>query len=336
MSTRICSSCLAAATAAILMAVASPAPAVCVTDILGFNAALNAAIGSTTTTTIMVARGTYDASQQHLVFISNAANQGRVDIIGGYSHDCSTHINDPALTVLDGGQQSQILYLDSLGGFSVRYLTLQNGSNPQRTGLYISGAGVIFDYNIIRNNKATAGDSAGIYIRSGADIHVDGNLLVGNTASGGSFGAGSVITSGAVKTYVTNNTVVANTGGGYGGGLLIDSTSDGTAYASNNIFWNNNGDDVLAAALVLTNNDLKVFQGTSDPSSSGNLNVDPKFNPGAYSLAANSPLLGQGELAPPGGLPTIDIEGHPRSFMSTVDMGAYERGDKIFNYGFDQ
>ena len=333
MPARIGSRCV---TAAALMAVASPALAVCVTDMLGFNAALNAAIGSTTTTTIMVARGIYDASQQHLVFNSSAASQGLVDIVGGYSHDCSTRINNPALTVLDGGQQSQILYLTSTGPVTVRYLTLQNGSNPQQTGLYISSTkAIIVNYNIIRGNTSTAGYYAGMSIKGYADIHVDGNLLVGNIASSG-YAAGSVVSVGAVNTYVTNNTVADNTSGTTAcGGLLVDSQASGTAYATNNIFWNNSHCDVAAAVVVLTNNDFGALFGMSDPSSSGNLHVDPKFNPGVYSLAANSPLLEQGELAPPGGLPTIDIQGHPRSYMGAVDIGAYERGDKIFNDGFD-
>ena len=40
-------------------------------------------------------------------------------------------------------------------------------------------------------------------------------------------------------------------------------------------------------------------------------------------------------MTPPGGLPTIDIEGHPRSYLGLVDMGAYERGDKLFDNDFD-
>jgi hypothetical protein len=48
-----------------------------------------------------------------------------------------------------------------------------------------------------------------------------------------------------------------------------------------------------------------------------------------------SPLLGQGTLTPAGGLFTIDLEGHPRTFNNTIDMGAYERGDEIYSSDFD-
>jgi hypothetical protein len=329
--------------ATVLMAVASPAPAVCVTDVPGFRAALAAANGSTTLTTIMVARGTYDLSPGQLNFDSNAANQGRVDIAGGYNQDCSTHINNPALTVLDGGHQSQLLALSSLGGFSVRYLTLQNGSSATSSspGLYISSPKeIIVDYNIIRGNSNTNDRWGGIFVGSNGteDIHVDGNLLIGNTASLNQ-AAGAIGTASSIHIYVTNNTVADNTipdnPSGIGG-LVIDSGPSGTTDISNNIVWHNGAYDLyLFGTVNLTNNDIGAYGGTSFPSLTGNLSVDPKFNPGAYSLAAESPLYAQGKLAPPGGLPTIDIEGHPRSFMGAVDMGAYERGDEIFNDGMD-
>jgi hypothetical protein len=339
MPARLGSRCIAAAA---LIAVASSAPAVCVTDVQGFRDALDLATGSNSLTEIMVARGTYDLSATQLNFLSSTVDQGRVTIAGGYNQDCSTHINDPALTILDGGHQSKVLTLNGPGGFSVRYLTLRNGSYAYSTGLDITSAKeIIVDYNIIRDNSSTTGSFAmAIFETAGStdDVHVDGNLLVGNTTVN-SFAAGGVSTGGSGKIYVTNNTVADNTvpnHPGDCGGLAINAGASGTAYASNNIFWNNTPCDLSAAGVVLTNNDIGVIQGTIDPSSSGNLNVDPKFNPGAYSLAADSPLLGQGKLAPPGGLPTLDIEGHPRSFMGTVDIGAYERGDKIFNYNFDQ
>jgi len=40
-------------------------------------------------------------------------------------------------------------------------------------------------------------------------------------------------------------------------------------------------------------------------------------------------------LNPASSLPTIDIEGHARTFNGTVDMGAYERGDEIFSGEFE-
>jgi len=66
------------------------------------------------------------------------------------------------------------------------------------------------------------------------------------------------------------------------------------------------------------------------------LSVDPQFSgPGDFHLQPTSPLLGAGTLTPPGNLPTIDIEGLARSYNGFVDMGAYERGNEIFENGFN-
>src|SRR5690242_6499776 len=82
---------------------ATSAHAVCVTDVTGFQAALTAAEGSTTTTIIEVARGTYHLSGSALTFNSGSFSQGQLDITGGYSPDCSTVIENPALTIIDAG-----------------------------------------------------------------------------------------------------------------------------------------------------------------------------------------------------------------------------------------
>jgi len=316
------------------------ASAVCVTDVASFQAALNAANGSTTAVTIKVARGTYDLSAGRLSFESYLSNQAQVSVSGGYDHDCTGQIKNPALTILDGGGHSALLRLQSPAGLSVRYLTLQNGSSTDEgTALQVySSATIIVDYNIIRNNSTSTYNMivGGINFATG-NIHVDGNLLVGNTASGAN-AAGSVYTTGSGNTYVTNNTVVGNSGDPASCARLqigISGPGTGTAYASNNIFWHNTLCGVYVSGVVLTNNDYGALGGTADPTSSGNVNVSPGFNPGAYSLAADSPLLGKAELAPPGGLPTIDIEGNPRSYDKLVDFGAYERGNFVFADGFD-
>lgn len=104
---------------------------------------------------------------------------------------------------------------------------------------------------------------------------------------------------------------------------------------SNNIFWNNSGYD-LDTAAVLVDNDVSSEQSTIDPTSSGNVDVDPQFSSSTdFHLAPTSPLLNQGTLTPTGGLPTIDIEGNPREYLNKVDMGAYQHGNEIFADGFE-
>jgi hypothetical protein len=326
---------------------ASATTTVCVTDAAGLQAALNAADGSTDTTVIEVARGTYNVGGSPLSFHSTSMTQGQLDITGGYNADCSALIKNPALTVLDGAGVSRVLDIVSANGISVRYLTIQNGAAPSNfTGGMIvesTNGGVIVDYNIFRNNSATNFAGLGAYIfgpSATSALHVDGNLIVGNSASS-SFAAGVVENLGTGSTYVTNNTIAGNTttsnSSSNDGSLVL---RFGTApFASNNIAWGNTRADLdVANAPLLMNNDIGVIGngGIIDAASAGNLAVDPQFSATTdFHLQATSPLLGAGTLTPAGNLPTIDIEGHPRSYNGLVDMGAYERGDKIFADGYD-
>ena len=325
---------------------ATAATTACVTNVADFQTALDNANSRTSTTFIKVARGLYTLSGTALTFDSTATTQGQLDVEGGYSDDCSTQIKNPALTVISAVRTSAVLQLQSPAGISVRYLTLENGNAPEYAGLFIVSqlGGVIVDYNVIRSNNADSIDG-GFFILanspiSTADVHLDGNLIYGNSALV-NVGAGDVANNGSGVTYVTNNTIIANLqpSGRSVGGLEVAPTSS-PAYVSNNIGWANTNVDlympVAGRVVVLANNDFGVVDGTPDPSSANNVSTDPAVASATdFHLTAASPLLGQGTLTPPGNLPTIDIEGHPRSCGNLVDMGAYERGDIIFADSFD-
>ena len=304
-------------------------------DAVDFQTQLDNAVASGGATTLEVPRGTYHLNGNQLVFNATSMSQGQLDITGGYSSDCSTQIKNPALTIIDGDNLSGVLSLTSSGGVSVRYLTIQNGLKSDRAGLNIivSGGGVFVDYNIMRNNRAsdeTAG--LGVYVTGTGNIHVDGNLIADNSANTNVSG-GDVENDGSGDSYITNNTVVGNaiTGpllNGYGGLVAF-----GNSFVSNNIFWGNTSLDISASGAALANNDYATLGGTPG-SNTGYQNVDPQFSSATdFHLLPASPLLGAGTLTPAGNLPTIDIEGHPRSYNGFVDMGAYERGDEIFADG---
>ena len=195
------------------------------------------------------------------------------------------------------------------------------------------GGGIIIDYNIIRNNRASD-ERAGLFAGTSGpgDIHMDGNLITGNSANTNACGA--EIDGGSGNTYVTNNTIANNsiTGpllNGYGGLVVF-----GNVFVSNNISWGNTHTDIGAfSGSALVDNDYGTLTGTPT-SNTGPQSIDPQFSGATdFHLLPTSPLLGAGTLTPPGNLPTIDIEGHPRSYNGLVDMGAYERGDKIFADG---
>jgi hypothetical protein len=333
------------------MGSATAATTVCVTNVADFQTALDNATGSTSTTLIQVARGDYSVGATPLVFNATTASQAQLDISGGYDSDCSAQIKNPALTILDGGGAHPVLRLISAGGISVRYLTVQNGFLPTNTGAGNAGlyadsqtAGLIVNYNIIRNNVGfgDAGLEAIVGNNSTSALHVEGNLIVGNTAQNQD-GAGSIVNNGSGDAYITNNTVANNisqrTDAGAVGGLYIGSGQGSTAL-SNNICWNNTtADFYLAGSPVFVDNDYAAVSppgGRPAAGSTGNVDVDPQFVSGTdFHLLVSSPLLGAGTLTPPGNLPAIDIEGHPRSYNNLVDMGAYERGDIVFADSFD-
>jgi hypothetical protein len=105
--------------------------------------------------------------------------------------------------------------------------------------------------------------------------------------------------------------------------------------------WGNTYEDFHSASSssILVNNDYLALGGNNN-SSTGYQTVDPQFVSGSdFHLSATSPLLAAGTLTPSGNLPTIDIEGHSRTYSATtntVDMGAYEHGDEIFNDDYDR
>ena len=330
---------------------AAASTTVCVHNPTELQSALNTATGATATTFIEVARGNYALGGAQLVFDSNVAAQGQLDITGGYDQDCSGVIKNPALTVLDGQGMSGVLRLISTAGISVRYLTIQNGYLPTAAGTDVAGlfvtssdGGVIVDYNIVRNNNGASDAGVEIVIQDAAatsTLHVDGNLIVGNNASNQQ-GAGFISNEGSGAAYITNNTIADNisqrTDAGAIGGLgVYGNSTPASTTLSNNIFWHNtNADLFLGFNPVLMDNDCTLVQGSTDSSSAGNVTVDPQFAAvGSYRLGMASPLLGAGTLAPAGGLPTIDIEGNPRSYNNLVDLGAYERGNAIYADGFD-
>ena len=338
---------------AAMPAMASPTPPTiaCVHNQTELQNALTAAQGSTAETFIQIARGTY-ALTNTITFYSLSATQGQLDVTGGYNDDCSAVIQNPALTVFDGGGALQVMSLESWNGISVRWLTFQNGlSSNLPTSLSVETivGGLIVHYNIFRNNNSTSYTSTlyaaiapeNFSTTSTANLDFADNLIANNTAA--SVDAGGFVGNGGTGTiYVTNNTVTHNTVTGNGVGLVGGMEIAGnTYYVSNNIFYANtaNAYDLYMTyntAPVLVDNDYQNRFGSVDPSSSGDVFVDPQFSSASdFHLSPTSPLLGKGTLTPAGGLVTIDVEGNPRSYNGAVDMGAYERGDDIFGDAFE-
>jgi hypothetical protein len=190
---------------------------------------------------------------------------------------------------------------------------------------------------IVRDSSSDFGIGGVIFAVAGTVI-VQDNLITGITSPGGALYVGGDT---SVAVHLTNNTVAGNTSTnpGSAGMVYIGAGSNVPMDASNNIFWDNGGVpdlDFISGAMLLTDNDYQRLDVAPASGSSGNLSVDPAFAGTAdFHLRAISPLLGIGTLTPPGGLTMYDLEGHPRTWNGTVDLGVYERGDGIFADGFE-
>jgi hypothetical protein len=297
--------------------------------------------------TIQIVIGTYyTANNGNAEFsYNNQTTSRKLDINGGYNSDCSIITENPELTILDGGGATRVFESESNGDVSLRYLTFQNGSavaNQYGAGvalnLYDTAVGpIIFDQNIVRkNHSASFGGGFRIGLHgSGTTLQFENNLIVGNTADndiGGGEIDDDVTTANIVNNTFAQNTVANSPVSAIGG---LSCLGSGAITMSNNIFWGNSGYDLNTAA-ILVDNDYGRGSVSPNGSSSGNVSVDPQFSSSTdFHLLPTSPLLGLGTLTPTGGLPTIDIEGHPRSYDNLVDLGAYERGDMIFADGFE-
>ena len=245
-----------------------------------------------------------------------------------------------------------MLALESLGGISVRWLTIQHGNANGNAGVSLesTGGGVILHYSIIRDNVAafdTGGVFAGVETEvfsttSSGNVDVSGNLIVDNSAPDD--GGGKISNDGTGSIFVVNNTVTRNivtaNAVGLTGGLRVISATPGP-YISNNILYGNNSNtyDLNAndGTQVLMNNVFGLRANTYDPSSSGNVYQDPKFvSTTDFHVQANSPALGAGTLTPAGGiaLATVDVIGNARTYDGVVDIGAYNNDD-LFKSGFD-
>jgi len=293
--------------------------------------------------TIKLVHGTYLADNAPFTF--DSTETFGLTIHGGFDSACTQTVQDPRFTILDGAHSHAVFRSQSTGSLVLRYMTIQNGTNNGSAGggiqIYGTGANssVVLAVNILRNNTSDFAACVGFIDVEGM-VHLNGNLIIDNStpAAGGlSIDAGP-----NALIYVTNNTIANNTTGNASAGFLYIPGSNNAvpnAYFSNNIMWNNAaGSDVqfFGTGMQFNNNDIEVVDGFQTAGSSANLSQNPVFASATdFHLSPSSPLLGIGLLAPTGGIPGVDLEGHPRTYNGHVDLGAYERGDEIFTNGYD-
>jgi len=296
---------------------------------------------------IHLVAGTFTTSGAPFNFTT--ASGFALTIDGGYDATCTNQDLTPGSTILDGGNLTRVLTIQTNGAISVRHVTIQHALYDGSAGaagqiyLGLGTSGVAtFDDNVVRDN--VSGYSVGGFVFFGnGTVHIDNNLFVGNSAPTSAAFATSMGDNSTI--YITNNTISANTNSTVNS-MIVDIGGGGAttlAYVSNTLSHGNNGPGAYDYYLngfenvQFTNNDYGSITGAKAPASSGNLiNIDPQFvGGGDYHLMPTSPLLRAGIVTPPGGLPATDLEGNPRSVAGKVDLGAYEDIDVIFANDFE-
>jgi hypothetical protein len=319
----------------------------CISNASGLQTALDQSsdngIYSGEDNTIYLGKGNYAtgaATGNGPFHYTSTATTGSITLFGGYADvNCSSLTRDPAMAVLDGNHSTQVLNIsDRYGRVQVSEITIQNGeSSAPGGGLnvnYQRVSGFVGVYqNIIQNNHTTS-IGGGLAVYSDNDVHVQTNLIVGNSADNG-YGAGIAQSNGG-RTFLTNLTVYGNTTtlAGGTGGLAYGGASNGQVLA--NIFWNNTkyGLFLLDNQASLDFNDYGTLGGGTPAVNLHNYSLAPHFvdaSAGNFHLAGDSPLLGISSIHVGG--TSYDLDGNTFPLSGFADLGAYE--ETVFTDGFN-
>jgi hypothetical protein len=278
----------------------------------------------------------------------------RVGLVG-----CATRLNDPALTVLDGGGSRLVLRLlgnpETTGAITVRNLTVRNGAGPDVGGMVLgAGAGLGTSYGgrlfvdrvIVRENHSN-GSTGGLSVGtsgSGAEVEFLNSVIAGNTCAVQSC-AGEIRVDSPFsnpRLVVAGNTVSINTcpssACGTGGGLRLSGTAAKAIY-NNALFFNEAADLILLGGpSQVFNNAYGILSASAPPASQGNnlVGVGPNFVNGLaydFRLAPGSPLIDAGSLEVD--LGPLDAGGLPRLNGPRYDIGAHENQYLVFKDDFE-
>ncbi|MCL2072304.1 MAG: T9SS type A sorting domain-containing protein [Marinilabiliaceae bacterium] len=199
-----------------------------------------------------------------------------------------------------------------------------NGGGISNSGTLIN---CIVSGNTVSSSSPSSTNNRGGGIFNNYDGIVLNCLIIGNTTS--STDATAITTGGGVYNYggtVANCTVTDNTTTGDGAGIY---NIDGTI--ANNIIWKNNDTQIFNTgnnSTIAYNAIQGGFAGDGNIDiSDDNINGGPMFvdpDNDNFRLMNNSPCIDAGENLYVTDINTLDLDGNPRIFNGTVDMGAYE------------
>lgn len=309
----------------------------CISSQAELVAALNAAKANGQNDILRVRAGNYLLST-NLVFITGEANS--ISLSGGWNANCM--LSNVSSTTLDGDGQYWILYMYSSAASSITVSDITfisgriTGGSNNGAGLHVQSEGSItVERNEFIGNESVY-NTGGLYVGTSGTLMVRNNLLLINKSP---FIGGAQLIANGDDAIVSNNTIVGNVGtdtnSNTTGGLLVG----GSAHfvLSNNLIYFNTDLDFNNQSLgsSVACNDMGLVGGLafSSGGSFGNIDVDPGFAPGLFSvrLASDSPLVNAGTNTPAGGVGIYDADGEPRLQGGHVDIGAYETDVLFYN-----
>lgn len=284
-----------------------------------FQTAINAAINGDS---IFVAQATYlPASGTSFVM-----KEG-VKIFGGFvGTETAFNQRNLANKAILQGNGSRVITNDNNGLTAAAVLDgfIATGGNTvgDGGGMYNFSSSPTINNCTFTGNNITSGRGAGVVNLYASPFFINcvfSNNKAAQRTGGGGGGMGNISSS----PVITNCTFSSNHASD-GGAILNHSSSP---VITNTIIWGNTsnygkaGINNSVLTPIITNSDVQdgVVSGT------GNISADPKFvnaRGGDYRLLSCSPAINAGNNA--ANSATTDLDGSPRIYEGTVDMGAYE------------
>lgn len=157
----------------------------CVATLGELQTALFAAGSNGEADDIRIVQGLYVATSASIYSPSEAMD---LDITGGWDALCQSQVDDPSLTILDGGQSTSLLAMTtaSSAGLSLRNMTVQNGVRAEGgAGLFVRTLGdVTIDQVKFLGNRHTGGLYYGgaVFIERASNVNVLGSYFADNEA----------------------------------------------------------------------------------------------------------------------------------------------------------
>jgi hypothetical protein len=266
-------------------------------------------------------------------------------------------INSPSSVLFDQNIIVDNNYTSDYGGVRISNSDLNftnnivsgNSTSGNYAGLYIDAANknIVIKNNLISGNTASKG-YGGLYVKA-STANVFNNVIVNNTALNGHSAGAYFYLNGSRKLYLINNTISKNTSSSNTGGVFFNlndtspsifvynniiNKNKGTSgmsdinlngYGNNKLFYNNNMNlDEFGGTGLWSENENPIY---NDPGFVDELNGD-------FHLLATSPCINEGDsnLYTSVGIEIeTDKDGNPRINGNNVDIGAYEHTTDILH-----